>query len=97
MQSMKNAQDFQKSARENKIVQWTIHQCSMCDYPCGYIFEPNGDVSYDSGCDCVTYTNIQPCSWEDVASHYNLQTNPQVIEEMDDFWKFQLTPNSSET
>lgn len=38
----------------NNEGKWIIHHCSMCGYPCGYLIYA-GELSYDSGCDCVTY------------------------------------------
>lgn len=62
----------------------------MCDYPLKYIFSLDKEqVSFDAGCDCVTYSNIQPRSWGDLAEHYNMQTSEEYIAEMDEFWGFQ--------
>ena len=85
---MRSPSEFQKSVQENELTHWPIHDCSLCHYPCGYIFNKDGNVFYDSGCDCVAYTNLQPRSWEDVAEHYNQQSNADYIKEMDTFWKF---------
>lgn len=56
-----------------------VHNCSMCNYPCGYhLCFTNADdrqVFYDSGCDCVNYgPNIQPNSYNDLLQYYSCQT-----------------------
>lgn len=94
--------DFKRQAKKRRITIWTVHNCSMCMYPCGFIFV--GDqVKYDSGCDCNGHsTAIRPCSWQEVAEHYNNQidwaSNPnnqvkagteQVIYEMNKYWGFE--------
>ena len=84
----KRPEDFKKAAQELKISRWTIHNCSMCGYPCGYIFRGDS-VSYDCGCDCVAYTNIIQSSWEEVADFYNYTFILKVIEKMNKFWGFE--------
>jgi hypothetical protein len=40
----------------------TVHNCSFCHYPCGFLME-NGGLYYDSGCDCVRGGyNVRPCA-----------------------------------
>ena len=65
-----------------------MHTCSMCRYPCAFLF--SGDtVRYDAGCDCVKYgPAITSRTWDSVAGHYNLQSHPEVIKEMNTFWGF---------
>lgn len=42
-----------------------VHECSICDYPCA--FNMSGDkLYYDSGCDCVRYTNNSPRDVEEL-------------------------------
>ena len=85
----KTAEDFKKQAKIKGIKRWGIHNCSMCGYRCGYIFSNDGEnVDYDSGCNCVTYHNIEPRDWDNVASQYNMQEHPEVIKEMDEYWGF---------
>lgn len=84
---MKTPEDFKKAAELKKITFWLVHNCSICEYPCGYIIR-NNDVLYDSGCYCVNYINEQPTSWEDLAGFYNMQKYPDYIEEMNKFWGF---------
>lgn len=86
---MKTESDFQIATAKIKPVKWIIHHCSMCNYPCGYVFTMDyKHVGYDSGCHCVTYENITPCPWSALAEHYNMQRNPEVIKEMNEFWGF---------
>lgn len=86
----KTPEEFIQAAIDRNLTQWPIHNCSMCGYPCSYVMPANNrsKVFYDSGCDCVTYTNVQPRSWQDIADHYNSQTNPVFIAEMNLFWGF---------
>lgn len=82
---MKTADDFKQAVEDRGITKWPVHDCSICGYPCGYIFQ-EGLVGYDSGCDCVNYTNIQLRSYEDVAEFYNRQTHPDYVAIMNKFW-----------
>ncbi len=84
---MKTAQDFEKAVKEHNITNWPIHNCSICGYECGYLFK-DGKVGYDSGCDCVSYSNIQQRPWSDIVEQYNMQTNSDVILKYDLFWHF---------
>ena len=88
---MRSELEFQKIVTERDLKVWQIHDCSMCRYPCGFIFE-DGDVGYDSGCDCTGGSPIQYREWSDVADHYNRQSNPDVTKNMDDFWGFAAQP-----
>jgi hypothetical protein len=85
---MKQAQDFKQQALKHEIQSWPIRNCSFCHYQCGYFFSPDlENVVYDTGCDC-SWGGEQPRDWEDVAEHYNLQEDSDVIKGMDEFWKF---------
>lgn len=85
---MKSAIDFQESYHKNKIKKWIIHNCVICNYPCGFLFEFD-NVYYDNGCYC-TYLEapLRQSNFQEVADHYNLQTTLKVIEEYNEFWKF---------
>lgn len=39
-----------------KAGKYTLHNCSMCNYPCGWLFE-NDVLYFDSGCDCTRSSN----------------------------------------
>lgn len=81
-------EEFQAAARERSITFWLMHECTFCDYPCGYVIQ--GDqVLYDNGCNCLTALRpLNRRSWEDLAGHYNMQTSPEYIAKMDAFWGF---------
>ncbi len=82
-------EEFRLAATLRNIQEWYIRGCSMCDYPLSYYFFTQfGDVAFDSGCDCVSYKNIQPKDWNDVARQYNIQTDEKIIEKYDAFWGF---------
>lgn len=93
---MKTAIDFKNAAIRKEIKRWDIHNCSMCNYACGYVID-NDRVFYDSGCDC-TYRgqNLSPRSFEDIADHYNMQSNETVIQRMNEFWGFSDNENNAE-
>ncbi len=82
-------EEFKEAAKRIKPRRWHMHDCSICGYQCGYIFEDNPElVFYDSGCKCVMYRTVRPSSWESVANHYNIQDNDEVIKDMNNFWGF---------
>lgn len=89
---MKTAEDFKQQAKEKSINSWHIRDCSMCDYPLLYVFSPDKEeVAFDSGCDCNRGgPNYQMRTWDSIAEHYNMQTHPDVIKEMNIFWGFDI-------
>lgn len=84
---MKYPGDFTNKAKEKNIARWILHKCSMCGYPCGFRFYPDGSVGYDSGCFCSSQP-VRHSGWGEVAEHYNEQTNDEVIKEYNEFWGF---------
>lgn len=91
---IKTAEELKAQAALKAITRYPVHDCSICGYACGYIIS-GGQVTYDSGCDCVPYANIQPRSWADLASAYNLnqpENNPTIgaayLAELNQVWKF---------
>ena len=94
---IKTAEELKQQAIKIKLHRWTVNICSMCGYPCGYIFRDNWEkVDYDSGCDCVNYSDVQQRSWENLADNYNLnqpENNPKISKESFDelykIWKFE--------
>ena len=70
-----------------RFAKWTIHDCSMCGFPCGYLVnlevKPGEvEVAYDSGCDCRYGHNYSSRSWEEMYSHYTMQSNDEVKRKM---------------
>jgi hypothetical protein len=94
---IKTADQLKEQAKKIHLTFWPIHDCSICGYTCGYYFEHDWeDVFYDSGCDCVTYSNIQERSWENVADNYNLnqpENNPKIskefLDKLNKIWQFE--------
>ena len=95
---IKTSQELKEQAGKIGLTFWKVHECSMCGYQCGYIF--NGDnVSYDAGCGCI-YQPPHPRSWEDLAETFNMNQpernpdfkakNPESYEKHYKVW--QLTP-----
>ena len=81
--------DFQVMAFKKIPSKWPIHKCSICGYQCGYLFDKDAErVAYDSGCYCAGRENVNEVSWSQLADYYNMQTNPEYIKEMNDFWGF---------
>jgi len=81
--------EFKQAAIKHNIDFWKIHNCSMCDYPCGYIFSDDHErVGYDAGCDCTGRYIIQPRDWGDLSKSYNMQKSEPVIKKMNEFWGF---------
>lgn len=85
----KTAEEFEAKVSEKGITKWFIHNCSMCQYACGYVFM-DGKVYYDNGCYCTNGENLNQRSYEDVAGNYNMQSHPNQIKKMDKFWGFKL-------
>ncbi len=81
--------EFANAAVKNNIEEWIIHNCSMCGYGCRYLIDlPSLDVRYDTGCHCTNRINIHVSSWGSIATHYNMQSNENVIAKMNEFWVF---------
>ena len=80
---------FKQQVLKNKIRKWNMHNCSLCNYNCGYIFEildNDVDVYYDHGCNCVTFHDISCRDFDSVIIHIKIQSNYDVIKEYLDFW-----------
>lgn len=84
----KTSEDFKTAVAKKNIQFWPIHNCSICEYPCGYVFKDD-QVFYDNGCYCTYGQNLNPQDWGDVARQYNMQTNLLHIEEMNKFFGFE--------
>lgn len=94
----KTGEDFKKAAKISNPFSWHIHDCSICGYPCGYVFSLDLVVAYDSRCYCTKFSDMpmELRSWDDVANYYNMQTNQSYIAEMNKFWGFKesSSPNN---
>lgn len=91
---IRTKEELQKQAKEKEITFYPVHECSMCRYMCGYLIEDD-IIGYDSGCDCVSYNNIEERSWEDLTATYNLnqpENNPNIkqeyLDKLNEIWKF---------
>lgn len=86
----KTAVDFEKAVKEQGIRTWPVRKCSICDCPLYFNFHDDGSVSFDSNCNCVTYTApLRPSSFDIVADVYNSQICPEVLGRMNKFWGFE--------
>lgn len=80
-------EDFKIRIEKSSIKRWTIHNCSLCGYPCGFLFR--GDkVFFDCGCYCVTTHEVRKSNLSEVCGHYNIQDSTEYIQKMDEFWGF---------
>lgn len=85
---MKTAAEFQMARNSQDLTEWLIHDCAICGYHCGYLFDGE-HVFYDSGCYCTSGAPLRPKTWQHVADHYNMQTHPDTIAKYNTFWGFQ--------
>lgn len=79
-------EEFRLQAALLNIVFWPSHLCTICRVAVGTEIK-NGEASYRSSCDCGSEPNHSH-GWEHVADRYNMQNDPAVIKEMDEFWGF---------
>ena len=56
---MKTTEQLKEQAKKIGLKRWKVHNCSMCDYPCGYIIRGE-EVFYDPGCG----TNYRPADFD---------------------------------
>lgn len=78
---------FQEKVKGIKLLKWVTEKCSICGYELGFVFR-NSNVYYDHGCRCTNFTRPpRRSSFEEVAKFYNRQTNPDVIQKMNEFWE----------
>lgn len=89
----KQGEDFKINSKKYGIKRWNIHQCSFCDYDCGYVFDHEKEkVYYDSGCNCILInisSSYRETTWDDVAEHYHMNEKCEDIKKQYDmFWHF---------
>lgn len=83
---MKTGIEFKKQAELKGITEWPSHPCSICGVWVGFEFY-YGRPYFRSSCGCA-WSELQKRTWDDVAGAYNIQEDPDVIAEMDEFWGF---------
>lgn len=83
---MRTPEEFKKQAELKGITFWKSHNCSICGVGVGTEIE-NGEASYRSACDCAWSENHSH-GWDKVAERYNMQSHPDVIKRMNEFWGF---------
>lgn len=84
---MRKPEEFKQQSEKNGITFWKSHECSICGAEVGTEII-NGEPSYRSACRCAWSPN-HSYGWDKVAERYNMQTNPDVIKRMDEFWGFE--------
>lgn len=83
--------DIKKQIIELKLKEWIIHNCSLCNYPCGYKFSISRDevsVYYDCGCNCSS-SGWRKESLAKILDHINMQTNKEVLIKYSTFWNLE--------
>jgi hypothetical protein len=86
---IKTPHELKEQVQKMGLTHFPVHKCSMCGYPCGYIFSDDR-VSYDSGCYCVGGIKIEERTWEDLADTYNMnqpENNPDYAEKHPESFK----------
>jgi len=82
---------FEHQIKLRRIKRWDIHNCSICNYLCGFVFEIIEDrvnVYYDAGCYCVKLDELYSNrSIKDIIEYIRLQSNLDYINECKRFWK----------
>ena len=79
---------LEKQILEKYIKKWNMHNCSLCGYECGFIFDISNDkvlVRYDNGCYCMSSVP-KKSSLSKIIEHMEIQTNLKVINEYKSFW-----------
>ena len=91
---IRTKEELKSQASQRGLKKWIIHNCSMCGYPCGFIFRDDG-VLYDSGCGCADYIDTRQSSWEEVEQTYNRnqpENNPAIsqnyLDRTNEVWLF---------
>ena len=93
---MRTVDEFQKAVADRGLSRFILRDCSMCGYPLGYVFHADGRLGFDSGCDCVTYGPVvRDREWDELADHYNRQSNAEYIATMDEFFGFEPSNDGS--
>lgn len=92
----KTVEELKQQAKEKGITFYPVHRCSFCGYQCGFVIRGD-EVAYDSGCDCVSYTKVEPRDWTYLAHIYNLnqpENNTDIpqtfLDELNQTWQFDL-------
>lgn len=68
--------NLRTKARINDKRTFYVRDCSICHYPLTYnVVDKNFEiVSFDGGCDCVSYSGFNESSWEQLEHFYSLQS-----------------------
>lgn len=101
---IRTPEEFQAQAETIGLTRWEMHNCSICGYPCAFLFR-GGKVFFDGSCWCSTESSPpSPRSWADVAEHYNRnqpEQNPRITAEwvasVDALWGWNATVAADST
>lgn len=69
--------DFKTKAIEQDKRFFPVRDCSICGYMMGYVVlsADHSNLGFDTGCDCVTYSNINHSNWDEMKNMYESQTD----------------------
>ncbi len=88
LETIPNASFFEKQVIDQNMSKWNMHDCSLCDYKCGFVFKLKGDkvkVYYDSGCHC-SRSSLRLDTFDNVIKHIEIQSNEKIITEYAKYW-----------
>ena len=90
----KTVEKLKKQAELKGITFYSVHNCSMCGYNCGYRIGKES-IFYDCGC----YCSMQPQreeSWEELTKTYNMnqpennsKISKEFLGELNKTWQFE--------
>jgi len=61
-------QEIKEKMKKDKE-KYIVHNCSMCNYPCGFIYI-NDILYYDSGCHCIKKRYIDKRNESEFMSYF---------------------------
>ena len=77
---MHTPEEFQKQLKEKNITRWYTDKCTSCDHDIGFVFHPDGRITFNNDCCNVSYYS----NWSCVIACYKSRKN----QEIDEFWGF---------
>lgn len=93
MLQLSTIEKMRDTMTRKKVKKWVIHTCTVCKYPCGFLFSDDLDtVRYDAGCYCTMEKDsdaaIRQSDWYEVSDFYMSQKTEKVVTKMNKFWEF---------
>lgn len=92
----KTIDDFKEAFKAMGAIRfhWPVSSCHVCHQPLHFVFTAGENFPvFDDHCDCRSFRErVKRRSWQDVADHYNKQTDPAIVAHMNKCWGFKDTP-----